>query len=99
MYNRNAMATAANVNTFWIAANIMFDINAGEKREILLLANKVKDATPFTHDDAAKYCAFVKVREPNIVWSVEPYPTSDAFRRRPYGSGGRFVIKGVKQVG
>jgi hypothetical protein len=93
------MATGAGENTFWIAATIMFDINTGEKREILLLANKVKDATPFTHDDAAKYCSFVKAREPNMVWSIEPYPTSETFRRRPYGSGGRFVIRGARQVG
>jgi hypothetical protein len=39
-------------NTFWIAANVMFDLGTGEKKEILLLVNKVEDATVFTMQDA-----------------------------------------------
>jgi len=92
------MATRANVNTFWIATNIMFDINSGEKREILLLADKAKDAAVFTHDDAAKYCSFVKAREPNIEWSIEPSAMPTALIRRPHVYGAQYVIKGVKKV-
>lgn len=41
------------VNTFWVAANIMFDLGTGEKKEILLMVNKVEDATVFiTEQDA-----------------------------------------------
>jgi hypothetical protein len=80
------------VNTFWVAANVMFDLGTGETKQILLLVNKVEDATVFTSQDAANYLNFVAVRAQNIIWTIEPLKTP-AFRRVE-----RFVIKGVQHV-
>jgi hypothetical protein len=83
----------ATVNTFWVAANVMFDLGTGEKKEILLLVNKVQDATVFTEQDAQNYAHFVSARASNIVWSVERLTIGHNLERL-----GRFVIKGVQYV-
>jgi hypothetical protein len=80
-------------NTFWVAANVMFDLGTGEKKEILLLVNKVEDATIFTEQDAQRYVQFVAVRASNIAWSVERLTSGHNLQRI-----GRFVIKGVQYV-
>jgi hypothetical protein len=81
------------VNTFWVAANVMFDLGTGEKKEILLLVNKVEDATVFTEQDAQRYAQFVAQRASNIAWSVERLASGFNLQRL-----GRFVIKGVQYV-
>jgi hypothetical protein len=85
--------TTTTANTFWVAANIMFDLGTGEKKEILLMVNKVEDATVFTEQDAQRYFQFVAARASNIGWSVERLTTSHNLQRL-----GRFVIKGVQNV-
>jgi hypothetical protein len=85
--------TTTTVNIFWVAANVMFDLGTGEKKEILLLVNKVEDATVFTEQDAQNYLAFVSRRATNIVWSVERLTIGNKLQRL-----GRFVIKGVQYV-
>jgi hypothetical protein len=85
--------TTPTVNTFWVAANVMFDLGTGEKKEILLLVNKVEDATVFTEYDAERYLQFVAVRASNITWSVERLATGHNLQRL-----GRFVIKGLQHV-
>jgi len=71
----------------------MFDLGTGEKKEILLLVNKVEDATVFTEQDAQRYVQFVAVRASNIAWSVERLTIGHNLQRL-----GRFVIKGVQYV-
>jgi hypothetical protein len=85
--------TTTTANTFWVAANIMFDLGTGEKKEILLMVNKVEDATVFTEQDAQRYFQFVAVRASYIAWSVERLTTGHNLQRL-----GRFVIKGVQNV-
>jgi hypothetical protein len=91
-------------NTFWVAANIMFDIRSGETREILLLANKAEDATVFTKEDADRYYNFVTLRAANlirntyIVWSIEPVTTIPHVLNLTPPSQRRYVIKGVQNV-
>ncbi len=80
------------VNTFWVAANVMFDLGTGETKQILLLVNKVEDATVFTSQDATNYFNFVSVRARNIVWVIEPLTSG------PFRLAGRFVIKGEQHV-
>lgn len=58
------------VNAFWIAANVMFDLETGEMKQILLLVNRAEDATVFTLDDAQNYLAFVSRRATNIHFSI-----------------------------
>jgi hypothetical protein len=71
----------------------MFDLGTGEKKEILLLVNKIVDATVFTEQDAQRYAQFVAARASNIAWQVEPLTTGHNLQRL-----GRFVIKGVQYV-
>jgi hypothetical protein len=77
-------------NTFWIAANIIFDLGTGEKKEILTLVNHEIDATFLKRKDAELYFNFVSVRATNIIWSI------DSTRLR--GQGDLFVIRGVQNV-
>jgi len=77
-------------NTFWIAANITFDLKTGETKEILTLVNHEIDATFFKKNDADTYYTFVTMRAPkNIVWSIDPTNL-----RGP----NLFVIRGVQNV-
>jgi hypothetical protein len=75
-------------NTFYLAANIMFDLDTGKKTNVLLLANSEGDATYFTEPDARSYMAFVQGRSPEIKWTI----TRSNQRLDMY------VIKGVQNV-
>lgn len=79
----------AMTNTFWIAANITFDLKTGEKKDILMLVNHEIDATFFTREDADLYYTFVTVRAQNIIWSVEPTNLRGK---------GLFVIRGIQNA-
>jgi hypothetical protein len=80
-------------NTFWIAANIMFDLETGKTKQILLLVNRQEDATFFNSEVAQNYLNFVKQRAGGIVWVIEPLdmPVLPIEQQR-------FVIKGVQYV-
>ena len=81
-----------NINTFYIAANIMFDLETGKTTQVLLLATGESSATYFTKTDAENYLAFVVPRAErfakNIKWTIEP--TSQRT--------GMYVIQGVQYV-
>jgi hypothetical protein len=77
-------------NTFWIAANLTFDLKTGETREILTLVNHEIDATFLKRPVADLYKEFVERRAPNVQWSVDP--------TRLKGNGDLFVIRGVQNV-
>src|SRR6266571_1225938 len=81
-------------NTFYIAANIIFDLGTGESKQVLMLVNKAEDASVFSSTDAQKYLSFVSVRAPKIVWSVEPLnpPQTPLASLRPYGETEKFII-------
>jgi hypothetical protein len=75
-------------NTFWIAANILFDLGTGKTTPVLMLVNRVDDATVFaTEPEASNYLSFVQNRSKDIQWSLVP-PTP----QRPQG----YVIRGVQ---
>jgi hypothetical protein len=80
----------AMINTFWIAANIIFDLATGEKKDILTLVNHEIDATFFKQADAVNYKSFVELRASNLKWSVDPTNLR--------GRGDLFVIRGVQNV-
>lgn len=99
-----AYVSTTQPNTFYIAANIIFDIATGDTRSVLMLVNKPEDASIFSATDAQKYINFVKVRAQKIIWEVEPLPstdTPDLFRRAlgvHTAATDRFIIKGVQYV-
>jgi len=75
-------------NTFWIAANIIFDLGTGATRQVLMLVNRDSDATIFlTEIEAKGYFSFVKNRATHIEWFLDS-PTP----QRPKG----WVIRGVQ---
>lgn len=84
-------------NTFWIAANIIFDIKSGSAKEVLMLVNKIEDASVFSREQSEIYYTFVTMRSRNIAWSVESYPPPDIFTTGDFKPG-QFVIKGVQNV-
>jgi hypothetical protein len=53
----------ATTNTFYIAANIIFDLATGETRNVLMLVNKPQDASIFSATDAQNYKNFESVFE------------------------------------
>lgn len=76
------------INTFWIGANIIFDLDTGHTSQVLLLVNTERDATIFeTKDEADTYYNFVKVRAKHIEWYLDP-----PIPQRPQG----YVIRGVQ---
>jgi hypothetical protein len=87
-------------NTFYIAANIIFDIATGETRNVLMLVNKPEDASIFSVTDAQNYVNFVKARASKIIWTVETVTStkgpSDLWRMQSLGQ--QFIIKGVQYV-
>lgn len=84
-------------NTFWIAANVLFDLGTGKKSEVLMLVNKVEDATLFTEHDAQNYLNFVSTRASNIQWTIESLQPQNVLRMRALGEFPRqYVIKGVQ---
>jgi hypothetical protein len=97
------VTTTPSGNTFYIAANIIFDLATGETKNVLMLVNKAEDASVFTAEDAQNYANFVKHRSPRIIWSIEilpPLTTTPAFLKKAMGvpTGDRFIIKGVQYV-
>jgi hypothetical protein len=80
------------INTFYIGANILFDLETGKTSQILLLATSESSATYFTKTDAENYLAFVVPRAErfakNIKWTVE-----ETNQRT-----GMYVIRGVQYV-
>jgi hypothetical protein len=84
-------------NTFYIAANIIFDLANGETKNVLMLVNKKEDATIFNAADTQKYINFVQQRaKGGIIWSTEqlmpPVPTGRPAERH----AARFIIRGVQ---
>jgi hypothetical protein len=89
-------------NTFYIAANIIFDLATGEAKQVLMLVNKAEDASTFNSEDAQNNLNFVRQRARGIIWSIDqlsPDPT------RVFGGplfsleqSPRFIIKGVQYV-
>jgi hypothetical protein len=76
-------------NTFWLAANIQFDLGTGKRTDVLTLVNQEIDATFFKKPDAESYKSFVETRAPEIKWSVEPTNLRGT---------GMYVIRGVQNV-
>jgi hypothetical protein len=75
-------------NTFWIAANIIFELGTGATKQVLMLVNRESDATVFESEkEAQTYFSFVKNRAQDIQWFLES-PTP----QRPRG----WVIRGVQ---
>jgi hypothetical protein len=75
-------------NVFWIAANIIIELGTGKTTDVLMLVNRVDDATVFeTLNEAETYLNFVQNRMPRIKWVIES-PTS----QRPHG----YLLRGVQ---
>ncbi len=80
-------------NTFWIGANIIFEIQTGKTTPVLMLVNRLDDASVFaTEQEAQTYLSFVRGRTPNIQWYVDPPVTQLPFITQRSG----FVIRGVQ---
>ena len=83
------------MNTFWIAANIIFDLSTGTTKQVLMLVNRADDATVFSSEkEAETYLNFVQVRAPNIRWVIEiPTPLiATPMPQKPQG----YLIRGVQ---
>lgn len=77
-------------NQFWVAANILFNIDNGATSNVMLLVNRPDDATEFkTFEEASTYLSFIQSRATHIRWSIEA-PTP----QRPFG----YRIRGVQAV-
>ena len=77
-------------NTFWVGANILFDLETGKTTRVLQLVFRQEDATLFNEDDANNYYTFVTRRttQDKIVWSIE----------RSLVRHGFFAIRGEQSV-
>lgn len=87
-------------NTFYIAANIIFDLT-GDTKDVLMLVNKAEDASAFNSQEAQKWLNFVKQRARGIVWSIEQVSPSPQLFGAPLFQPEqplRFIIKGVQYV-
>jgi hypothetical protein len=78
-------------NIFWIAGNIIFDLNTGKASSVLMLVNRESDATVFSEQDAHAYFSFIRQRAQSIEWFLERSP------QRALGPEG-WVIRGVQTV-
>jgi hypothetical protein len=76
-------------NTFWLAANILFDLGTGKRTDVLTLVNQEIDASVFQKSVAEGFLNFVATRSPEIRWAVEPTNLR--------GSG-LYVIRGMQNV-
>jgi hypothetical protein len=84
------MVSKEMTHTFWIAANIIFEVGTGQTKDVLMLVNRIDDATIFsTEHEATNYLNFIQVRAPRIIWVIDA-PT----RRRPQG----YLIRGVQTI-
>jgi hypothetical protein len=78
------------VNTVWIGANIIFELETGKASNVLVLVYRAEDATVWrTSEEANRYLSFVAPRAQHMQWFVDP-PTP----QRPQG----YVIRGVQTV-
>lgn len=86
-------------HTFYIAFNLIFDLDTGGTKRVLMLVNKAEDATVFASNDAQNYLNFISARAQNIQWTIEQLrsPQPLPFLRSTGESQG-FVIKGVQYV-
>ncbi len=87
-------------NTFYIAANIIFDLATGETKNVLMLVNKPEQASIFSAGDAQNYKDFVSARASKIIWSVESLISTagpSSFEKMQ-SLGQQFIIKGVTFV-
>jgi len=79
-------------NVFWIGANILFDLQTGETKQVYQFVFREEDATTLTKDQASVTRSFVESRAgqfvTNIVWSIE----------RSVLRPGLFVVKGEQHV-
>ena len=86
------MANPPMTNVFWIGANVLFDLQTGEAKQVLQFVFREEDATTLTETSAKAYLSFVESRAEryvsNITWHMEP----STIRR------GLFIIKGVQEV-
>jgi hypothetical protein len=76
------------INNFWIAANIIFDLETGKTTQVLMLVSREADATIFNEKDAVLYLGFVERRATHVKWRMEK-------SRDPVGM---FVIRGEQNV-
>jgi hypothetical protein len=88
-------------NTFYIAANIIFDLATGEAKNVLMLVNKPEQASIFSATEAQTYKNFVGARASKIIWSVEQVLSQQVTgyglpRLQPEPQ--QFIIKGVTYV-
>ncbi len=92
--------STTSTNTFYIAANIIFDLGTGETKQVLMLVNKSEDASIFTPEDAQNYLNFVQARARHIIWSIEHLTpmTQGLFPKITKMPTDRFIIKGVQYV-
>ena len=76
--------------TFWIAANIIFDIDNGRSSNVLTLVNRIEQSSDFkTLEQATTYVNFIQRHAPHIQWFVDgPTP------QRPFG----YRIRGVQLI-
>lgn len=89
----------AKTHTFYVAFNIMFELDTGGTKRVLMLVNKVEDATAFASHEAQNYLNFVSARAQNISWTIEQLNPANALAMRVLGGPPQtFVIKGVQFV-
>jgi len=80
------MALPKMTNTFWLGANIIFDLETGKTTRVLMFVWRAEDASVFaTKQEAQDYLAFVQRRATDIKWFLDA-PTT----QRPHG----FLIRG-----
>jgi hypothetical protein len=82
-------------NQFWIAANIIFDLETGKTTQVLMLVNRESDATVFeTQEEARNYFSFVKRRAQHIQWFLDEASPRAGQRVLPQPQG--WVIRGIQ---
>jgi hypothetical protein len=57
---------------FFIAANIILDLETGGKKDVLMLVNSEGDASYFRKEEVESIFQFVKVRLTDITWKISP---------------------------
>jgi hypothetical protein len=75
-------------STFWVSGNIIFDLETGHTRQVLMLVTQMEDATTFNADDVETYLSFVSRRAKHIKWT----------RHESKNQPGYFVIRGEQSA-
>jgi hypothetical protein len=86
------MASTPVTNVFWIGANVLFDLQTGETKQVLQFVFREEDATTLTEASANTYISFIQGRAANYVGNTTWHKEPSTLRR------GLFVIKGVQEV-